>query len=113
MEQDKTQMNMEDLTSDEAAASLAFATHLSEGMMMANNPENIASETSQNAPGQEQMPGMGESMSFDPEALKNEIFGEVEKVIEDKIGELKDMLAEALSDEDEPEKKSKTKELAK
>lgn len=102
-----------DLSPEDAKASLGLATRLSEQHLMSQVPQEGAEAPvdGQEPQGGAQMGGMPQPEAPDPEALKKDIMGQVESLIDEKMGELKDMLTEALSD-DEPEKETKDKESA-
>jgi len=85
------EVNPQDLTPDEAAASLALATRLSEQMM----PK--ASQSPQNAPGSEETP---ETIKATPEdGIRAIVEKEVAKSVKKEIGELRKELKEMLADE--------------
>ena len=87
-----------DMTPEDAKASLGIATYL-QGMLMPQEP--IEGEETQEMPqGEEQE----QEPQIDPEALKEEISGalmkDVKKMIKEEIGGIKDMLKEALKDDE-------------
>ena len=97
----ETQPNVNpQMTPDEAAASLAFATQLSQGLMPQNTPEegDMGAET---APEQENP----EEMENDPTEEMNTKFEdfkkEVAKTIKDEIGGLKKEIQDALKEDEE------------
>lgn len=108
METNETQPNNPqdniEMTNDELAAAMGFMTTIGDQQMMAEQEAQDGTETPESAPEQELALETEETPPIDPEALKNEILGEVEKVIEDKIGELKEMLTDALKDDDQETK---------
>lgn len=91
-----TQMNP-----DEIASSLAFATHISEQMLPKDQlaPQD-ASQTPQNAPGQQ----MGTETVKDPQKEKKaqeaDIKAQVQKAVEEQLAPIKEALQAAL-DEDQ------------
>lgn len=105
MGQPEEEMSMEEMTPEEAKASLGISTYLSEQALMAQVPQKPVegSEMPETAPGEEQMPEEEKEPPLDPEAFKNEIMDEVKSAIKEEIEGLKEMLKGALEDDDEEE----------
>lgn len=89
MAQPSPQMGMGEMTPDEAAASLAFATTLSEGMM----PKMVPEETEETS---EEPKEPEEDLDEKLEALRSELKDE----IKNEIGSLRDDIKQALDEED-------------
>ncbi len=88
------------LSPDEAAASLAFATHL-QGQMIPQQEATDAPVESPEAPGEEQSPETPESAPFDPEAFKEEMKKELKNDIKEELSNFKEDLIASLSDEED------------
>ena|SRR3990167_5634835 len=116
------QLNNEEnngLNPDQVLASLAFTNNLQkqgleQQMLMSQVPQESPQEP-QEAPEEELALETEETPPIDPEALKNEIMEEVKSTIKEEIEGLKDMLKDALNDDEEniknendEHKKSKT-----
>lgn len=88
------------LSNDELAAAMGFMTTLGDQQMMAQQEE-------QEAQGQEiadnELELEEEKPEVDPEAIKGDVMKEVKKLIKEEVGGIKDMLKEALNEE-EPDK---------
>ena len=99
--------NSQEMTPEEAKSSLGVANMLMEQLMPQKQMEMEAEsdQTQETAPGQEQMEQPNETPPIDSEGLKNEIMVEVGKTIEESIqkemGGLRDMIKQALIDEEE------------
>lgn len=100
-----SELLQEELTPEEAKASLGLSTRLSEQMLMAQVPKEgvEGSETPETAPGEEETPEQQETPPLDPEAFKSEIMDEVKSAIKEEIEGLKEMLKGALEEDDEEE----------
>lgn len=81
---------------DQAAASLAFATHL-QGQMI---PKQDPSQPSPNAPQQEQPQAAPQSAPFDPEAFKQEVDKSVQDTIKKEMSSFKEELMSVLKEDD-------------
>src|SRR5690348_6868631 len=92
------QANLQELSPEDAKASLGLATRLTDehlAMMhppMEEEPALEAPEEPQDEPGKEMEPEPEEVQEQDPEALKEEIIASVDKAIEEKLSKgLKDI----------------------
>lgn len=98
-----------EMTPDEAAASLAFATHLSEQMMprpQIEAPE--APQSSETAPGEAMPQETSQPTPEDLEALIDERAG---KVVEEKLSAFREEMAKTMSgEENKTEDKSEKEE---
>ena|SRR3990167_4213321 len=103
MNPEETQSNM---TPEESKAALGLSTRLTEQFLMSQVPEQSVegTETQESAPEEELELEAEETPSIDPEALKQEILGDIKKDLPEMLkGVLKELLDE---DEDETTKTS-------
>lgn len=96
MEPQENQQDLSpEMTPEEAKASLGIATMLQQQHLDSQMPPE-SSEGAENTQS-------GEKQQIDPEALKEEISGdlmkEVKKMIKEEIGGIKDMIKEALKED--------------
>ena len=107
MPPDETQLNLEEMTPEEAKAALGLSTRLTEQFLMSQVQQNAPQEGTGEAEtpqGEELDLETEETPPIDPEALKNEILGDIKKDLPDMLkGVLKELLDE---DEDETTKTS-------
>lgn len=87
---------------NQAAASLAFATHLQTQMMQHQAPPKPSPTSPQNAPGQEQNQNTTDTKDTDISKELTDFKKEIEGMITSQIGDLKREIQTALSDEQEP-----------
>lgn len=87
MNPNENQVNPNELSPDEAKASLGIATRLSEQFF---NPK-------------QEKPKETTPMEENPEDLKKDIMQDVKSLIKEEIGGIKEMLKEALKDDSEKE----------
>src|SRR3990167_196292 len=107
MENEETQPNLEEMTPEEAKASLGLATRLSEQLLMSQVPQQPVEgmETQESAPEQELELETEEIPPIDPEALKNEVLSEVKKEVKTLI---KNEIKKLLDEDDEENDKNET-----
>lgn len=87
--------NNQGMTADQAAASLAFATHLQDQMIPKQAPQ-----TPESAP-TEAKPQETTNEPVDTESLKKELKKDVEEAVNKAMAGLKEEISKALSDENE------------
>lgn len=85
------------LDNDELAAAMGFMTTLGEQSMMAEQEEQ---EMQGQEIAQQELAAEEEKPEVDPEEIKGDVMKEVKKLIKDEIGGIKDMLKEALNEEE-------------
>lgn len=93
-------MEEQEMTTEEAKASLGIATHLQDQMLMSQVPqeEPVEGEMGTEMPQGEEL-SLEEDTPIDPEALKEEIMGDLKKDIKEMLKkEIKSLLDE---DDDE------------
>lgn len=100
MEPQNTQVN-NDMTPEEAKASLGIATYLQEQMLAQMNPQMAqeGSNSLENAPQEDLSLDTEESPEEDMKAEFEAFKKETKKMIKDEIGGIKDMLKEVLKEE--------------
>ena len=114
-----TQMQQQNITNEEAAASLGYSNYLLQQMLMMQNPQQEAPVEPQEAPQQENGQDMGDSDNMDIEAQDKEDKGdkkldnseekmdgkmeilrtELKDTIKVEIDSIKQMIKDALSEE--------------
>lgn len=99
MQPEQTQGENPQMTADESAASLAFATHLQGQLMPQEDPADTA-ESPETVPGQEQPQETEKTPSFDPEAFKQEVDKSVKETIKAEMSSFKEELMSVLKEDD-------------
>ncbi len=87
----------QDLTPEEAKASMGIATNLMSNLMPQGQEDPGTGENGG------QNPKAGNAQAFDPEALKSEIITEVQSVIKQEMESFKQLIQEALTNDNEAE----------
>ena len=94
MEPNNTQVNSEELTAEEAKASLGISTRLTEQFLMSQAEQNTPQEP-QETQGEDLDLETEETPPIDPEAIKQEIMGDLKKDLPEMLkGVLKELLDE-------------------
>src|SRR3990167_8406904 len=106
MNPDETQPNLEEMTPEEAKATLGLSTRLTEQFLMSQVEQQSVEgqETPESAPEEELELETEEAPPIDPEALKNEILGDVKKEVKTLI---KDEIKKLLDEDDEDNEQDK------
>lgn len=90
------------MTGDESAAALAFATQLQQQLIPKQAPQEA--EMAQGEEMMDESQNMADPRVDELETQFKDFKKEVQKMVKDEIGGLKDMIKEALNEEDESTK---------
>ncbi len=90
-----------EMTPDEAKASLGIATRLSEQFFNPKQDPTMAPEGSEMTPGDDMPQEEEQTEAFNPEAFKAEMMKEVTGIIKEEMSSMKEMISNALTDEEE------------
>ena len=103
---DITNQDINQLTPDEAAAALGFATSLQDQIMGINPQEQAQNpdQTQESAPQQGQMAQPQNTQVPELEGKFEQFKEDINKTIDDKIGQIGEMIKQALSEDEETPK---------
>jgi len=94
------QTTQTELTPEEAKASLGIATYLQQQMLPQGTPID-PSESPESAPDEELDMETEEEPEYDVKGEMESFKKEMQKMMEDEIGSIKDMIKSAINDEEE------------
>ena len=96
MQPNQIQPNNPQMSGDEVAASLAFATHLQDQTITPEAPQEA-----ETAPGEEETVETTNDQQIDEKALKEEIMKDVKNTIKEEMSGLREEIKSALTEDEE------------